>query len=96
MPILSCANTLVNNCGVNKRTLGRNVISGSFTTIEHLRHSCRIVSGKWSHFSQPSPAAVMPVYFEKRCMKFIFREFSGAMPALRPRFLEQQGHCSLF
>jgi tetratricopeptide (TPR) repeat protein len=29
---------------------GRNVIGGSFTIIERLRRSCRIVSGQWSHF----------------------------------------------
>ena len=41
-------------------------------------------------------AAAMPVYFERRSMKFTFPEFSGGIPALRLRFLEQQGHCSLF
>ena len=61
-----------------------------------LRRSCRIVSGRWSRFSQPSSAAAMPVYFERRCMKFTFLGFSGGMPPLRLRFLEQQGHCSRF
>jgi hypothetical protein len=50
IPILSFANTLANIFGVNKRMYGRNVIDGSFIIIEGLRHSCRIVSGRWSRF----------------------------------------------
>src|SRR5271166_550617 len=33
----------------------------------------------------------MPVYFERRCMKFTFRVFSGGMPTLRLTFLERRG-----
>ena len=30
---------------------GRNVIGGSITIIEHLHRSCRIILGRWSHYS---------------------------------------------
>jgi hypothetical protein len=46
--------------------------------------------------SQPSSVAAMRVCFERRCMKFTFRGFSGGMLTLRLTFLERQGHCSLF
>src|SRR5262249_55221811 len=77
---------------VNKRRRGRNVIGGSFTIIERLRRSCRTVLGRWSRFSQPSSAAAMRVCFERRCMKFTFRVFSGGMPASRLMLSEQPGH----
>ena len=49
--ILSFVNTLANSFGVNEPRLGRNAIGGSITIIERLRPSCRIVLGRWSHFS---------------------------------------------
>ena len=70
---------------------GRNVIGGSIIIIERLRRSCRIVSGRWSHFSWPSSAAAMPVYFAKRCMKFTFREFSGEMSYFAANVLGARG-----
>jgi hypothetical protein len=69
---------------------GRNVIGGSITIIERLRHSCQIVSERWSHFSQQSSVAVMPVYFERRYMKFTFREFSEEIPPLQLTFSEPE------
>ena len=63
--ILSFVNILANSSGVNEARLGRNAISGSFTIIGRLRHSRRIVSGRWSHFSQPSSAG---------CNAGLFRE----------------------
>ena len=36
-------NTLANSFGVNEPRLGRNAIGGSFTIIERLRRSCRII-----------------------------------------------------
>ena len=35
----------------NEAMLGRNPTSGFLTIIERLRHSCRIVLRRWSHFS---------------------------------------------
>ena len=58
--------------------------------------AARIVSGTWSHFSWPSSAAAMPVYFAKRCMKFTFREFSEEMPPLQLTFSEPEERCSRF
>ena len=89
--ILSFVNTLANSSGVNKRMLGRNVIGGSIITIERSRPTCRIALGRWSHFSQRLSAAAMPVCFERRCMKFTFRGFSGETPTLRLTFLEREG-----
>ena len=51
--ILLFGNTLANSFGVNEPRLGRNAIGGSFTIIERLRRSCRIISGRWSRFSWP-------------------------------------------
>ena len=76
--------------------LGRNAIGGSITTIERLRLSCQIVSGRWSHFSWPSSAAATPVFFERRCMKFTFRGFSGGMPHSLLMCSEPEEHCSRF
>ena len=94
--ILSFVNTLANSSGVDKRMRGRKAIDGFIIITERLRRSCRILSGRWNHFSQPSSVAAMPVCFERRCMKFTFRVFSRGMPTLRLTFLERQGHCSLF
>src|SRR5262245_47362877 len=41
-------------------------------------------------------AAALLVCFERRCMKSIFRGFSGGTPTLRLTFLEQEERCSLF
>ena len=49
--ILSFVNTSANNFGVNELRLGRNAIGGSSIIIERLHPNCRIVSGRWSHFS---------------------------------------------
>jgi len=43
----------------------------------------RLASKRWNPFSQPLSAAAMPVCFERRCMKFTFREFSAGIPTLR-------------
>jgi hypothetical protein len=94
--ILLFVNTLANSSEVNEARRGRNVIGGSMTIIGRSRHSYRIVSGKWNHFSQPWSAAAMRVYFESRSMKFTFREFSVEMLTLRLTFLEREGRCSLF
>ena len=48
--ILSFVNTLANSFGVNEPRRGRNAIGGSTIIIERLRRSCRIVSGRWSHY----------------------------------------------
>jgi uncharacterized Zn finger protein (UPF0148 family) len=61
-----------------------------------LRHTSQIISGRWNPFSQPLSAAAMPVCFGRRCMRFIFREFSGAMPPLRLIFSEPEERCSWF
>jgi hypothetical protein len=92
--ILSFVNTLANSSAVNEARLGRNVIGGSFTIIKRLCPSCRIVSGRWSHSSQPSSVAAMPVCFERCCMKFTFRVFSGGMRTLWLTFLERRGQGS--
>ena len=45
-------NTLANSFGLNKRMRGRSVTGGSFIITKRLRPCCRIVSGRWSYFSQ--------------------------------------------
>ena len=51
MLILLSVNTLANSSGIGERMPGRNVTGGCITIIERLRRSCRIASGRWSHFS---------------------------------------------
>jgi hypothetical protein len=89
-------NGMANSFALNKPRRGRNAISGSIIIIGRLRPSSPIISGTWSHFSQPSSVAAMPDCFERRCMKFTFREFSGEMTPLRLTFLAPEGHCSRF
>src|SRR5215831_17975828 len=74
--IPSFVSILANSSGVNKRRPGRNVIGGFTTTIERSRPSYQKVSGRWSLFSRPLSAAVMPDYFAKRYMKSTFRGFN--------------------
>ncbi len=76
---------------MNELEPGRNAIGGCITTIERLRQSCQIVLGRWSHFSQPSFAVAMPVYFAKRCMKSIFHEFSEEKPPSQRKVLGARG-----
>ena len=94
--ILSFVNILANSSGVNEARLGRNAISGSFTIIGRLRHSRRIVSGRWSHFSQPSSAGCNAGLFREALHEVYIPRLSGGMPPLRLAFLEREGHCSLF
>jgi hypothetical protein len=54
----------------------KDVIGGFTTTIERSRLSYQKVSGRWSRFSRPLSAAVMPDYFAKRYMKSTFRGFN--------------------
>jgi hypothetical protein len=54
-------NTSENSFAVNKAMRGKSVVGGFIIIIERLRRSCRIVSGKWNHFSLPSSAAAMPL-----------------------------------
>src|SRR5260370_21205885 len=89
---LSFVNTFANSFGVSEPELGGNATGGSIIIIGVWRPNCRKALGKWSHFSQPSSAAVTPVCFEKRSMMFTFRGFSGGMSTLRLRFLEQHDH----
>src|SRR5215469_7878556 len=93
--ILWFVSILVNSSGISKRMVGKNVIGGSFITIECLPRSCRTVSGRRSHFSQQLSAAAMPVCFERPCMKSTFHEFNGGMPTLQLIFFERESHCSL-
>jgi hypothetical protein len=88
-----CVNTLANSSGISKRMPGRNAIGGSIIIIERLHPSCQTVSGRWNHFSWPSFAVAMRVYFVTHCMKFTLRGFSGEMPPSLLRSSELEEHC---
>jgi len=77
--ILWFVNTSANSFETNYRMRGGNATGDFMSVIEQSRLGCLILLGRWSRFSQQSSAAATRVYFERRCMKFSFREFSEGM-----------------
>jgi hypothetical protein len=63
------------------------------TIIERSRRSCRIVSRRWSRFSQLSSAAAMPVCSERRCTKFTFPRIQRGNAYFVATFLEREELC---
>src|ERR1700746_839002 len=96
IPILSFVNTLANSSRTNELKLGRNATGVSLTIIKLLRRNCRIILGRWSHFSWPSSAAAMPAYFGTHCTKFTSHGFSAEMLSTLLRSSAPEEHCYRF